>query len=419
MPRPSPVPGWVPRDLPKSPGVYRFLGERNEPLYIGKSVNLRRRVRGYFYGGGPEGRLADMAVLARGVSYRQTGSDLEAQLLEARAILTHRPRFNRAIKNRWRGWYLEIDEGVPFPRPRVVRAVRSPSARYFGPYAGRFVPLEISRLVEDLFGLRSCAGSIRPNSDGPACLRYEIGTCPAPCIRAEGINSYRKRVRAAIRALTDPGCADRLRSRLEVDCGNSTREGPIGRAPSARRRLDWLDELESYRSVLDRPARQGSLLAVLPHHVPELKVLLPVALGRVLPMRQASRRPDRWRDAVSDTCYAVRVRELRMDSILQPDEMVISLIVRRWLEAGAPVGAVYDLGLMSDDEVLRSTIADGCQAAGQRVSTRSGLGVPRRALGGGQVQRGRSGGRAGPAGSAGSSAPTTPGSVSHASNSSA
>ena len=368
MPRSSPVPGWVPPDLPTSPGVYRFLSGTGEPLYIGKSVNLRRRVRGYFYGGGPNGRLADMAFLARAVSYRQTGSDLEARLLEARAILNHRPRFNRAIKNRWRGWYLEINQGVPFPRPRVVRAVRSPSARYFGPYAGRFVPLEISRLVEDLFGLRSCAGSIRPDVDGPACLRYGIGTCPAPCIGAEGINDYRDRVREAIEFLSDVERARQLRSRLMADSGGAADGEQAGRQPPATRRLEWLDELETYRSVLERPSRQQSLLAILPHPEPERRVFLPVAAGRVLPMKVASTGPRRWRNAVSDACYAVRVRELRMDSILQPDEMVISLIVRRWLESGAPDGAVYDLGTMTDREVLQSTIADGCQAAELRDS---------------------------------------------------
>lgn len=400
MPRVSPVPGWIPPDLPTAPGVYRFLGETGEPLYIGKSVNLRRRVRGYFYGGGPKGRLADLAFLARGVSFRRTGSDLEARILEARAILKHRPRFNRAIKNRWRGWYLEIDQGSPFPRPRVVRAIRSPSARYFGPYAGRFVPLEISRLLEDLFGLRSCAGPIRPNADGPACLRYEIGTCPAPCIGAEGINDYRARVREAVGILTDVELARRLRSRLLADPGGAVDGGPVGREPAPTRRLQWLDELETYRSVLERPSRQRSLLAILPHHDPECRVLLPVAAGRVLPIRVASIRPGRWRRTVSDACYAVRVHELRMDSILGPDEMVISLIVRRWLEAGAADGVVHDLGTMSDGEILRSTATEPGRAAGQ-------------------VQGARSGGREGPAGSAGSSAPTTPGLVSHASNSSA
>lgn len=377
MPRFSPVPEWVPRDLPRAPGVYRFLDDRGAPLYIGKSVNLRRRVRGHFYSGGPNGRLADLAVLARAVSYRRTGSDLEARLLEAEAILKHRPRLNRAIKNRWRGWYLEIDQGTPFPRPRVVRAIRSPSARYFGPFAGRLVPLQISRLLEDLFGLRSCTGSIRPEAHGPACLRYEIGTCPAPCIGAEGINGYRRRIREAIEVLTDVDRARQLRSQLAagskagargrpVDKAAATRatEKAIGREPSAERRLEWLDELEAYRTALERPADQRSVLAILPHSEPQRRVFLPMAAGRVLPMTVASLRPGRWRSAVSDVCYAVRVRELRMDSILQPDEMVISLIVRRWLESGAPGGAVYDLNRMTDREVLRSTIADGHRAAG-------------------------------------------------------
>lgn len=361
----------MPPDLPTSSGVYRFLGETGEPLYIGKSVNLRRRVRGYFYGGGPSGRLADLALLARGVSYRRTGSDLEARLLEARAILEHRPRFNRAIKNRWRGWYLEIDLGIPFPRFRVVRAVKSPSARYFGPYAGRLVPLEISRLVEDLFGLRSCTGSIRPDADGPACLRYEIGTCPAPCIGVEGINAYRERVREAVGVLTDVERGRALRSRLMADSGETAAEGKSGRDPSAGRRLEWLDELETYRSVLESPSRQRSVLAILPHHAPERRVFLPVAAGRALPMKVASVRRRRWRNAVSDACYAIRVRELCMGSILEPDEMVISLIVRRWLEGGAPDGVVYDLGTMTDGEVLQSTLADRGRAAGPQVSQRA------------------------------------------------
>ena len=75
-----------------------------------------------------------------------------------------------------------------------------------------------------------------------------------------------------------------------------------------------------------------------------------MASGRVLPMRSANTGPRRWRHAVLKACYAVRVRDLRMDLILQPDEMVISLIVRRWLESGAPDGAVYDLGTMTDRE---------------------------------------------------------------------
>ena len=55
--RKSPVPDWVPDDLPRSPGVYHFVDALGSPIYIGKSINVRRRVRGYFYGGGPVSML--------------------------------------------------------------------------------------------------------------------------------------------------------------------------------------------------------------------------------------------------------------------------------------------------------------------------------------------------------------------------
>src|SRR5688572_30264068 len=115
--RRSPVPDWVPAELPPAPGVYQFEADGGTALYVGKSVNLRRRVRGYFYGGGPRSeRTAEMLALARRVEWRATGSDLEARLDEARRIVATRPVYNRALRNRSRGWYLEIDWRDPFPR---------------------------------------------------------------------------------------------------------------------------------------------------------------------------------------------------------------------------------------------------------------------------------------------------------------
>ncbi|MEJ2548791.1 MAG: nucleotide excision repair endonuclease, partial [Gemmatimonadota bacterium] len=92
MARKSPVPAWVPANLPPAPGVYQFEDELGTPIYVGKSVNLRRRVRGYFYGGGPsDERMAMMVRLARGVRIHRTGTDLEALLEEAERIERHRP----------------------------------------------------------------------------------------------------------------------------------------------------------------------------------------------------------------------------------------------------------------------------------------------------------------------------------------
>ena len=100
--RNSPVPEWIPPDLPAAPGVYQFEDAVGTPIYVGKSVNLRRRVRGYFYGGGPKDeRMALMVRLARRIELYRTGTDLEAKLEEADRIERFRPAFNKALTG-WR-----------------------------------------------------------------------------------------------------------------------------------------------------------------------------------------------------------------------------------------------------------------------------------------------------------------------------
>ena len=50
--------------LPHAPGVYLFVDERGEVLYVGKSKDLRTRVRTYFTAGETRSRMAEMVGLA-------------------------------------------------------------------------------------------------------------------------------------------------------------------------------------------------------------------------------------------------------------------------------------------------------------------------------------------------------------------
>jgi excinuclease UvrABC nuclease subunit len=357
--RRSPVPGWVPADLPAAPGVYQFEAEGGTALYVGKSVNLRRRVRGYFYGGGPNSaRTAEMLALARGVAWRATGSDLEARLEEACRIVSARPVYNRALRNRARGWYLEIDWRDPFPRLAVVRAPRRPGARHFGPYRGRAAPERVARLLERAFGLRSCAGRVRPDPAGSPCLAHGIGLCGAPCIAAIGLTEYRARVEAAARALADPRYARALRTRLEGERSAASDALAYERAADRQRRMAWLDELEEERAALERPWVERSWMVGLPHARPGRSVLIGMVRGRVLPGREVDWAEPSRDAAVADACYAARVAELACASVLEPTELVTSLIVSGWLMDGAPGGIALDLDRLSDAEVARRLAAD-------------------------------------------------------------
>lgn len=353
----SPVPGWVPDDLPAAPGVYRFRNRGGDLLYVGKSVNLRRRVRSYFYGGGPDNdRLAEMLRLSRRVDWRRTGGELEARIAEARGILEHQPPYNRALKSSGRAWYLELDWGVPFPRFRVVQAARRSGARYFGPFRNRALPKRVARLAERVFRLRSCTGRLEPDRNGSACLQHGLGLCTAPCIKGAGLEAYRSQVEECLRALGDGGHAAAVRQRLVDRRDRAAAEWAFERAADLQRRIDWLDELESHRWALERPALDRSWLLVLPDARDGRRLLLPVSRGRVLEGRSAAgpgTGPRRWREAVRDALYAVRVAELRAPAALPARELVPSLIVTRWLESGAEGGVALELDEGEPDRVLR------------------------------------------------------------------
>ena len=338
------MPDWVPDDLPAAPGVYRFEDPHGTLLYVGKSVNLKRRVRGWFYGGGPDDdRLAEMLSLARRVGVTRTGTDLEARLEEARRIVHDRPKFNRALKNRAHGWYLEVDWEVPYPRLRVTRTARKARARYFGPFRGRKLPSEIAELTRKVFMLRSCKGRLAPDAGASACLQRGIGLCSAPCVGDAGLDAYRSQARKAVRALDDRAYVREIRETMAADRDRLADAWRFEEAADRQRRIEWLDELEDRRRFLERPSLERSWLLVLPAARPDRRVLVPVARGRVLERRDVGWRREGWREAVEDACYAVRVAELRAEPAFPPEEMAPALIVTRWLAEGAPEGTALDL----------------------------------------------------------------------------
>jgi len=363
MPRTTPVPDWVP-DLPASPGVYAFLDAHDHPLYVGKSVNLRRRVRSYFYGGGPDNeRLAEMLRIARGVSATCTGSDLEARLEEAERILNERPPYNKALKRRGAGWYLELRWNEPFPRLRIVRHPRRSGARYVGPFWGRRLPEKIQRLTEKIFGLRSCVGPIRPDVGQSPCIQFDIGLCTAPCARHVGIDVYRRQVEAAARLLADRGYGWELLDRFSRARDEASARLEFERAAEEQARLDWLEELAEVRFAIDGEGEARSWLIVLPGLEPISRTLQPIARGRVLPRRRVEWVDGEWREAVEDACYAVRVAELRSPRVLSPRESVRSVMVGRWLEDGCPDGLAIDL-TERDSEATVQCLSNGGPDAG-------------------------------------------------------
>jgi excinuclease ABC subunit C len=123
--------------LPQAPGVYRFGDSRAGVLYIGRAVNLRRRVASYWGDLGSRGHLGPMVARIARVQALVCDSEHEAAWLERNLLERGLPRWNRTAGGQEVPVYIRLDLRPRSAGLKVVHAA-SPArgARYFGPYLG-------------------------------------------------------------------------------------------------------------------------------------------------------------------------------------------------------------------------------------------------------------------------------------------
>jgi DNA polymerase III subunit epsilon len=190
--------------LPHRPGVYLFRDARGRVLYVGKSTDLRTRVRSYFVASEPRTRMAEMVGLAERVDHYVCAHNLEAEIRELRLIAEHKPRYNR--RSRWpeRGSYLKLTL-EPYPRLSRVRTVLADGATYLGPFgSARSAELALVAL-HDAVPLRQCTTRLSRRRRTAACVLAELDRCGAPCDGRQDEAAYGALVAAVRQAITaDP-----------------------------------------------------------------------------------------------------------------------------------------------------------------------------------------------------------------------
>src|SRR5205823_7202690 len=156
--------------LPHAPGVYVFRGRDDLVLYVGKSKDLRARVKSYFYGD-PRKKIDDMLGETVGVVGVETsGGELEALVVEARLIHAHEPKYNRRGKAWRRAAYLKIDPTEAFPRIKIVRAARpgGPGV-YLGPFGSSLRARLAKEALEEVVPVRRCTAAMRASTRFAPC----------------------------------------------------------------------------------------------------------------------------------------------------------------------------------------------------------------------------------------------------------
>lgn len=148
--------------VPACPGVYTMLDKSRKIIYVGRSKNLRQRVRSYFAGieSHPE-HARKLVGATRDVTWQTTVTELEAVLLESRKIKTHKPRFNRVAVDYLGRPSLRLGQISNRPWVTVVHYVRNDGASYYGPYGSRAEAETLAAILIRLYG--RAAGAPRPS----------------------------------------------------------------------------------------------------------------------------------------------------------------------------------------------------------------------------------------------------------------
>lgn len=173
---------WQPdfERIPHSPGCYIYKDSslpNAKILYIGKAKDLRKRVSQYFQRAIDQKTLA-MLSRAQHVEWIATANEVEALLLEARLIRTHKPPFNIELKENTRYAYLQLTSEA-YPRILTVRTVGSRAKDrkdLYGPFPDGTARVQLQQQARKLFGLRACVKMPRQ-----VCLYYHLGQCSGPC----------------------------------------------------------------------------------------------------------------------------------------------------------------------------------------------------------------------------------------------
>ncbi len=180
------------------PGVYLMKDAGGEIIYVGKAINLQKRVASYFQRQEAHGaKTALMVSRVADIETVVTASGKEALILESNLIKQHRPRFNVVLKDDKRYPSLRIDINATYPRIEIVRKTRKDGAVYFGPYSSAQAMRQTVKLINKTFPLRKCSDRTLSHRTRP-CIHHQMGQCLAPCCLPVDPKAYRGIVKEVI-----------------------------------------------------------------------------------------------------------------------------------------------------------------------------------------------------------------------------
>ncbi len=238
--------------LPESPGIYQYLNDKNEIIYVGKAKNLKRRVSSYF---NKEQQSVKTRVLVKQIAdikYIVVGSEQDALLLENNLIKKHQPRYNILLKDgKTYPWICVKNEF--FPRIFKTRNMVKDGSIYYGPYTYLPAVYTMLDLISELYPIRTCKLNLTPDNINEGkfkvCLQYHIKKCKGCCEGLQSLEEYNKNI-GEIKLLLK-GELGELEKALEEKMMLLAEELKFEEAQSIKEKLDALARYKAKSTIVN------------------------------------------------------------------------------------------------------------------------------------------------------------------------
>jgi len=142
------------KTIPELPGVYQFLDKEKKIIYVGKAINLKKRVRSYFQKNIKSRKTINLVKNISHIEHVVVQSESDALLLENSLIKKNQPKYNILLRDdKTYPWICIKNER--FPRIFLTRKLIKDGSEYYGPYTNIKVINVLLNIIRTLYPIRN------------------------------------------------------------------------------------------------------------------------------------------------------------------------------------------------------------------------------------------------------------------------
>jgi DNA polymerase-3 subunit epsilon len=189
-------------ELPNKAGIYKFLNEFNQIIYIGKSIHIKKRVEQHLRNNSTAKGLKMIQEIVR-VEYELTGSELIAMLLESELIKKHQPLYNRKLrKSSFPFGLFDVEDAKGYLNLTIHSIAKTESVPLLH-FTTRKEGTDYMTYIVEKYHLCQKLCGLYPTQS--ACFHHSIKQCDGACIGEESPETYNERVSELVKQLSFEG----------------------------------------------------------------------------------------------------------------------------------------------------------------------------------------------------------------------